>query len=80
MKHAALVALYFVDAQMLTLPPSLADVLRCEIEGHGEDVFITTSPDTNSSDGQYAGSVSRGASATGPLLSPIAWGLLQSLN
>ena len=79
MKHAALVALYFVDAQMLTLPPSLADVLRCKIEGHGEDVFITTSPDTNSSDGRY-GSVSRGASAIGPLLSPIAWGLLHSLN
>src|SRR6476646_8855981 len=31
-----------------------ADVLRCKIEGYNEDVFITTSPDTNSNDGQYA--------------------------
>ena len=33
---------------------SLADVLRCTIENYGEDVYITTPPDTNSSDGQYA--------------------------
>jgi hypothetical protein len=31
-----------------------ADVLRCKIEGYNEDIFITTPPDTNSSDGQYA--------------------------
>lgn len=31
-----------------------ADVLRCKIDGYSEDIFITTSPDTNSSDGQYA--------------------------
>ena len=30
------------------------DVLRCKIEGYGEDIFITTSPDTNQNDGQYA--------------------------
>jgi hypothetical protein len=33
---------------------SLADVLRCKIEGYSEDVFITTSPDTNQNDGEYA--------------------------
>ena len=40
----------------LMLAPTLAraDVLRCKIEGYNEDIFITTSPDTNSSDGQYA--------------------------
>jgi len=40
----------------LTLAPTelLADVLRCKIEGYNEDVFITTSPDTNQNDGQYA--------------------------
>jgi hypothetical protein len=31
-----------------------ADVLRCKIEGYNEDIFITTSPDTNQNDGQYA--------------------------
>jgi hypothetical protein len=41
---------YFAGAQMFAPTPSLAAVLRCKIE----DVFITTSPDTNSSDGQYA--------------------------
>jgi hypothetical protein len=29
-------------------------VLRCKIEGYNEDIFITTSPDTNQNDGQYA--------------------------
>jgi hypothetical protein len=29
-------------------------VLKCKIEGYTEDIFITTAPDTNSSDGQYA--------------------------
>jgi hypothetical protein len=33
---------------------SSADVLRCKIEGYNEDIFITTPPDTNSSDGQHA--------------------------
>src|SRR5437899_6091131 len=56
MKHAVLVALVlcFSGAQMLAPPPTLADVLRCKIEGHDEDIFITTSPDTNQNDGQYA--------------------------
>jgi len=38
------------------LAPSLsrADVLRCKIEGFSENIFITTSPDTNQNDGQYA--------------------------
>jgi hypothetical protein len=43
-----------IVALMLAPTRSLADVLRCKIEGYNEDVFITTSPDTNSSDGQYA--------------------------
>jgi hypothetical protein len=56
MKHAVLVALVvcFVGAQMLAPTFSLADVLRCKIEGYNEDIFITTSPDTNQNDGQYA--------------------------
>jgi hypothetical protein len=54
MKHAVCVALIicFVSALRPTL--SFADVLKCKIEGYSEDVFITTSPDTNSNDGQYA--------------------------
>ena len=57
MKHAVLVVtlvLSFAGTHMLASTASLADVLRCKIEGYSEDVFITTSPDTNSSDGQYA--------------------------
>lgn len=40
----------------LMLAPTLAaaDVLKCKIEGYNEDIFITTSPHTNSNDGQYA--------------------------
>jgi hypothetical protein len=38
----------------LRQPFSLADVLRCKIEGYNEDTYITTSPDTNLNDGQYA--------------------------
>jgi hypothetical protein len=46
---------------MLAPTASVADVLRCKIDGYTEDIFITTSPDTNSSDGQYARiGVSRG--------------------
>lgn len=30
------------------------DVLKCKIEGYKDDVIITTPPDTNQSDGQYA--------------------------
>jgi hypothetical protein len=54
MKYAALMVICFAGAQMLAPTASHADVLRCKIEGYREDVFITTSPDTNSSDGQYA--------------------------
>jgi hypothetical protein len=56
MKQAMLVALVvcFVGAQMLAPTFSLADVLRCKIEGYNEDIFIATSPDTNQNDGQYA--------------------------
>jgi hypothetical protein len=56
MKQARLVALLvsFVGAQMLAPTLSLADVLRCKIEGYDENVYITTSPDTNQNDGQYA--------------------------
>ena len=39
---------------MLAPTYSLADVLRYTIENYGEDVYITTPPDTNSSDRQYA--------------------------
>ncbi|MGX9431999.1 MULTISPECIES: hypothetical protein [Bradyrhizobium] len=39
---------------MLASMPSLGDVLKCKIEGDNEDIFITTSPDTNQNDGQYA--------------------------
>ena len=39
---------------MLAPTYSRADVLKCKIEGYNENVFITTAPDTNSSDGQYA--------------------------
>ncbi|MBR0752725.1 hypothetical protein JQ604_11065 [Bradyrhizobium jicamae] len=44
----------FTGAQ--TLAPSLlrADVMKCKIDGFSEKIFITTSPDTNQSDGQYA--------------------------
>jgi hypothetical protein len=41
-------------ALMLVPTCSLGDVLKCKIEGYNEDVFITTSPDTNQNDGQYA--------------------------
>jgi len=43
-----------IVALIVTPTFSHADVLRCKIEGYREDVFITTPPDTNSSDGQYA--------------------------
>lgn len=40
----------------LTIAPtcSLADVLKCKITDYQGDVFITTPPHTNSSDGEYA--------------------------
>ncbi|MET3993718.1 hypothetical protein ABID65_005373 [Bradyrhizobium sp. S3.9.2] len=40
----------------LMLAPNLshAGVLKCKISGYNEDIFITTPPDTNSNDGQYA--------------------------
>ncbi|MEH2626789.1 hypothetical protein V1292_004844 [Bradyrhizobium sp. AZCC 1719] len=39
----------------LTFAPavSVADVLKCKIDSYSEDVFITTSPDTSSNDGQF---------------------------
>jgi hypothetical protein len=43
-----------VAIAMLAPTISHADVLRCKIEGYNEDIFITTPPDTNSSDGQHA--------------------------
>jgi hypothetical protein len=43
-----------IVALMLAPTFSLADVLRCKIEGYNEDIYITTSPDTNVNDGQYA--------------------------
>ncbi|MBR1302169.1 hypothetical protein [Bradyrhizobium sp. AUGA SZCCT0042] len=52
MKHVVLAALCLIGTSALT--PSHADVLRCKIDGYSEDVFITSAPDTNSSDGQYA--------------------------
>jgi hypothetical protein len=40
----------------LLLAPTFshADVLKCKIDGFKENIFITTTPDTNSSDGKYA--------------------------
>lgn len=40
----------------LILPATLshAGVLKCKVDGYDGDVFITTAPDTNSDDGQYA--------------------------
>jgi hypothetical protein len=38
----------------VTTSAASSDVLRCKIEGYNEDIFITTSPDTNLSDGQFA--------------------------
>jgi hypothetical protein len=43
-----------IVALMLAPTFSLADVLRCKIEGYKEDTYITTPPDTNVNDGQYA--------------------------
>jgi hypothetical protein len=43
-----------VVALMLAPTFSLADVLKCKVEGYNEDLYITTSPDTNLNDGQYA--------------------------
>jgi hypothetical protein len=43
-----------IVALMLAPTFSVADVLKCKIDGYNEDVFITTSPDTNQNDGQYA--------------------------
>ncbi|WP_454652298.1 hypothetical protein [Bradyrhizobium liaoningense] len=38
-----------------------ADVLRCKVDGFNQDIFITTAPDTNLNDGNYARiGVSRG--------------------
>jgi hypothetical protein len=42
-----------IVALMLAPTFSLADVLRCKIEGYKDDIYITTSPDTNLDDGQY---------------------------
>lgn len=56
MKHTVIPMLFvcFVGVQMFALTPSRADVLRCKIEGFNENTFITSSPDTNQNDGQYA--------------------------
>jgi hypothetical protein len=43
-----------IVALMLAPTFSLADVLRCKIEGYNEHIFIATSPDTNQNDDQYA--------------------------
>jgi hypothetical protein len=39
---------------LLAPTASRADVLKCKIDGYNEGIFITTSPDTNQNDGQYA--------------------------
>ena len=44
-----------IVALMLAPTELLADVLRCKIEGYTENIFITTPPDTASSDGQHGG-------------------------
>lgn len=47
-------AALLIAATMLAPSASIADVLKCKIEGYREDVFITTSPDSNSDDGKFA--------------------------
>jgi hypothetical protein len=42
-----------IVALMLAPTYSLAAVLKCKIDGYNENIFITTSPDTNDNDGQY---------------------------
>ncbi len=56
MKHTVLVArvVCFAGVQMLAPTVLLADVRRCKIDGYNENIVITTSPDTNKNDGQYA--------------------------
>lgn len=46
--------LLLIVALMCAPTSSHADVLKCKIDGYKDDIFITTSPDTNSDDGQYA--------------------------
>ena len=53
-KSCGIGAALLIVALMLVPTFSLADVLKCKIEGYNEDIFITTSPDTNQDDGQYA--------------------------
>jgi hypothetical protein len=45
---------FLIVALMLAPTFSAADVLKCKIDGYNEEVFITTTPDTNQNDGQYA--------------------------
>lgn len=45
----------FLIVALLLAPTSPhADVLRCKIDGFKKAIFITTSPDTNSSDSKHA--------------------------
>jgi F420-dependent methylenetetrahydromethanopterin dehydrogenase len=53
-KSCGIGAALLIVALMLVPTFSLADALKCKIEGYNEDIFITTSPDTNQDDGQYA--------------------------
>jgi hypothetical protein len=53
-KSSGIGAALLIVALILVPTFSLADVLKCKIEGYNEDIFITTSPDTNQDDGQYA--------------------------
>ena len=43
-----------IFALLLAPTVSHADVLKCKIDDYNEGIFITTSPDTNQNDGQYA--------------------------
>lgn len=56
MNQAMLVAVVACSVGIQILAPQIshADVLRCKIDGYDEDIFITTPPDTNSSDDQHA--------------------------
>lgn len=53
-QSAMIMRTLLIVASMLTPTLSFADVLKCKIEGYKEDIFITTSPDNNQNDGQYA--------------------------
>ncbi|MCK1409528.1 hypothetical protein [Bradyrhizobium sp. 76] len=47
------ILLAFLTFNVLATDAS-ADVLKCKIDGLSDNIFITSAPDTNQNDGQYA--------------------------